>query len=247
LSFRTIKLVLEYDGTCFSGWQIQPRKNTVQQVAQDILQRVTQENIKVVGASRTDTGVHALGQVAHFRTRSKISVEKLFIALNGLLPPQISVKAVEEADADFHAIRSAKFKTYRYVIRNAKTGSALQRLRMWHVRDSLDLPAMRRAARALVGRHDFSAFRGAKSDTKTSTRRLLRVSIRKADDNIVIEIVGDGFLKYMVRNIVGTLVDVGKGRISPVAFREIVRSRDRKKAGMTAPAFGLYLVEVGYL
>lgn len=246
MNSRTIKITLEYDGSCFSGWQIQPRKTTVQQTVQDILQKVTQENVKLVGASRTDTGVHALGQVAHFRTKSRIPIDKLFIALNGLLPPQISVKAVAEAEADFHAIRSAKRKTYRYVIRNAKARSALQRLRAWHVWDPLDLPSMRRAARALVGRRDFSAFRGTQSDTKTSIRQVLSVGIRRSGEDLVIEIVGDGFLKYMVRNIVGTLVNVGKGKLSPRDFREIVASRDRKKAGATAPAFGLYLVEVRY-
>jgi len=246
---RTLKLTLEYDGTCFAGWQIQPRKKTVQGTVQDALQRITQENVKLVGASRTDAGVHALGQVAHFRTKSRILPEKFFTALNGLLPPQVAVKAVEEVAEDFHAIRQTRLKTYRYVIWNAKVRTALQRLRAWHVWDPLDFAVMKRAARYLVGRHDFSAFRGSRSDTKTSVRTIHKVTIRRGEVTSplhAIEITGDGFLKYMVRNIVGTLVDVGKGKIAPKDFREILRSRDRKKAGATAPAFGLTLVSIRY-
>lgn len=246
MNFRTLKLTLEYDGTCFAGWQIQPHKKTVQGTVQDVLRRITRENIKLVGASRTDAGVHALGQVAHFRTKSKIPPEKFFIALNGLLPPQVSVKSVEEAGADFHAIRRARSKTYCYALWNAKGRSALRRLRVWHIWDPLNLNAMKKAARSLVGRHDFSAFRGAQSGTKTSVRRIERLVIRKKGHEMTIEVLGDGFLKYMIRNIVGTLVDVGKGKLSPREVKGILSSRDRKKAGATAPAFGLTLVDVQY-
>ncbi|HSA58237.1 MAG TPA: tRNA pseudouridine(38-40) synthase TruA [bacterium] len=243
---RTLKLTLEYDGSAFSGWQIQPHKRTVQGTIQDVLRKITQEDIKLVGASRTDAGVHALGQVAHFRTKSRIRPEKFLIALNGLLPPEVAVKSVEESDGGFHAIRSAQSKTYRYVIWNEGSRSALERLRAWHVWDPLNLGAMRRAAKALPGRHDFSAFRGAQSDTKTSVRRVERVTIQKKGPEVRVEITGEGFLKYMVRNIVGTLVDVGKGRVTPKEFRKILQSRDRKKAGATAPAFGLTLVSIRY-
>jgi len=243
---RNIKLTLEYDGTAFAGWQIQPHKITVQQVVQDTLRRITQEDIKLVGASRTDAGVHALGQVAQFRTQSPIRLDKIRIALNGLLSPAVSVQKVEEVDADFHAIRSATSKTYRYVIHNSPFRPALQRERAWHVWDRLNLTAMRKAASCLIGRHDFSAFRGAQSDTKTSVRRIESVTIRKRGNEIFVELSGNGFLKYMVRNIVGSLVDVGKGRISAEKFAAILKSRDRKKAGVTAPAFGLYLVSVAY-
>lgn len=247
-----MKLVVEYDGTAFAGWQIQPHKRTVQGTVQDVLRKITQENVKLVGASRTDAGVHALGQVAHFRTKSRIRPEKFFSALNGLLPPEIAVKSVEEVDADFHAIRSAQSKTYRYAIWNGKSRSAMERHRAWHVWEPLNLSAMRRAAGSLVGKHDFAAFRGAQSDTKTSVRRVECVTVRRGEprvrptSEVVIEIQGNGFLKYMVRNIVGTLVDVGKGKITPKEFREILRSRDRKKAGATAPAFGLTLVSIRY-
>jgi tRNA pseudouridine38-40 synthase len=245
-------LILEYDGTAFAGWQIQPGKRTVQGTVQDVLRKITRENVKLVGASRTDAGVHALGQVAHFRTRSRIRPDKFLTALNGLLPPEVAVISAEEAGEGFHAIRSAKSKVYRYAIRNAKTRSALERHRAWHVWEPLDVGAMRRAARSLVGRHDFSAFRGAQSDTKTSVRRVERVTVHRGEPRVrpspevVIEIQGDGFLKYMVRNIVGTLVNVGRGKLTPKEFREILRSRDRKKAGATAPAFGLTLVSIRY-
>jgi tRNA pseudouridine38-40 synthase len=187
-----------------------------------------------------------MGQVAHFRTKSRIRPEKFLIALNGLLPPEIAVTSVEEVAGGFHAIRSARSKTYRYTIWNGRSRSALNRHRSWHVWDPLNLSAMRRAAACLVGSHDFTAFRGAQSDTKTSVRRVQAVRVRKQGTEVVVEISGDGFLKYMVRNIVGTLADVGRGRITPSEFRAILRSRDRKKAGATAPAFGLTLISIRY-
>src|SRR5262249_13107497 len=155
---------------------------TVQATVQEVLRKITQEPIKLVGASRTDAGVHALGQVAHFRTRTKIRPDKFLIALNGLLPPEVSVLSAEEVRPGFHAIRNARWKVYRYVIRNAKTRSALRRDRAWHIWDPLNLAAMRSAARCLVGRHDFSAFRGAQSDTKTSVRKIDRLSVRKTKE-----------------------------------------------------------------
>lgn len=246
MSSRTIKLTLEYDGTCFSGWQIQPNKKTVQQTVQDVLQRITREDVKLVGASRTDAGVHAMAQAAHFRTKSPITLEKIRIALNGLLPTPICVTSVEEAAPDFHAIRGAKSKTYRYVIWNSPARPALQRLRVWHVWDRLNLTAMRKAASYLVGRHDFSAFRGAQSDTKTSVRQITSASVRKKGREVHIELSGNGFLKYMVRNIVGTLVEIGRGKRAAAEIAEILGSGDRKKAGATAPAFGLYLVQIVY-
>lgn len=242
---RTIRLIIEYDGTRYAGWQIQPHKKTIQGCLQDVLRRVTQEKVDVIGASRTDSGVHALAQVAHVKTRSKIPCGKLLTALNGLLPEDISVKEVAEAKPAFHAQKRVKKKTYRYLIWNRRFRSALLKDRAWHVWAPLDLRAMRAAARRLAGRHDFSAFRGRLSGTKTSVRTIHDLRIRKSDP-IRIEIAGNGFLKYMVRNIVGTLVEVGKGRILPREMRKILRSKDRTKAGMTAPALGLYLVSIDY-
>ncbi len=257
MSFRTIQLTIEYCGTHYAGWQIQPHKKTIQGAIQDSLRRVAQENVHLIGASRTDAGVHALGQIAHFQTTSGVSTEKLFIALAGLLPEDISVTKVEEKGADFHARKSAKRKTYRYVVWNGRARKALLAGRAWHVWDRLDVASMRRAATCLMGRHDFSAFRAHQSDTKTSVREIKRIHIRKippdpplkkggGGDFLHIEITGNGFLKYMVRNIVGTLVDVGKGKLTASDVKAILKGRDRKKAGATAPACGLYLVSVKY-
>lgn len=255
------KLTIEYSGTAYAGWQIQPHKKTVQGLIQDVLRRITQEKVNLIGASRTDAGVHALGQVAHFKTKSKITCEKFFIALAGLLPEDISVTRVEKVSSRFHAQKSARRKTYRYWIWNAKARPALLKDRVWHIWMPLDVSKMRKAAAYLRGRHDFTAFRAHQSDTRTSVRRINRISIcrgeprvrpgyaghgRRQASPLQIDITGNGFLKYMVRNIVGTLTDVGKGRLKPEDVKKILKGRDRKKAGATAPAFGLYLMSVGY-
>lgn len=241
MSCRNLKMTLEYDGTHFSGWQTQPQKRTVQETIEKILSRVTQEKIHVIGASRTDAGVHALGQIANFKTRSLLSTGRFLLALNGLLPEDIAIKKIQEVPLDFHSNRQALQKTYRYLILNSKIRSALLKDRVWHVWTPLNLKKMRQAARFLVGRHDFSAFRGTRSDTKTSVRTIFRIKIRK---DYAIEITGNGFLKYMVRNIVGTLVEVGRGKILPEEMKRILRSKDRRNAAMTAPACGLTLVKV---
>jgi tRNA pseudouridine38-40 synthase len=245
-SDRTLTFLVEYDGSNFSGWQTQPRQRTVQETIEKVLGQVLRRKTSIVGASRTDAGVHALGQTVHFRTNHPITCERLRIALNGLLPRDVSVREVKKAPVSFHAKNKAKKKTYLYRIWNSKNRSPLLEKRAWHVWSSLDLSKMRKAARFLVGEHDFSAFRGTDSDTKTSVRRILKISLVRKNHLLQISITGNGFLKYMVRNIVGTLVEVGKGRRSPEEVREILRSRDRKKAGATAPASGLYLMKVFY-
>ena len=244
---RNIRLVIEYDGTGFAGWQTQPHKRTVQETIEQILCRITQEKIHLIGASRTDAGVHALGQAANFQTRSRVTCDKLLIALNGLLPPDIAVREVRNVSR-FHANKDARRKTYRYLVWNGPVRNALMRDRAWHVWTPLNLTAMRKGAGHLLGRHDFSAFRGTRSDTKTSVRRIYQINIGRGARTapLQITVTGNGFLKYMVRNIVGTLVEVGKGRLQPEDIRRILRSKDRKKAGMTAPAFGLYLLKVRY-
>ncbi len=243
---RTIKLTIEYDGTGFAGWQRQPGKRTVQESLETVLSRLTKEQVHLVSASRTDAGVHALGQVAHFRTCSQIPTIKLLGALNGLLPRDVSILEVAEAPPGFHAGKQARRKSYRYRIWNSKIRSALGRDRFWHVWANLDIGAMKKGGRCLVGRHDFSAFRGAQSDTKTSVRRVDRIKVGKNKEMIEIQITGNGFLKYMVRNIVGTLVEVGQGKRRPEEVLQILKSKDRKKAGITAPASGLYLVSVQF-
>jgi tRNA pseudouridine38-40 synthase len=271
---RNIKLLIEYDGTNFAGWQRQPDKRTVQETIEKVLQKITQEKIHLIGASRTDAGVHALGQVANFHTKSEIPCRKFLTALNGLLPADVSVKKVEDVGAGlkpaptstFHANKDAKKKTYRYLIWNAKARSALLKNRAWHVWNPLNLKAIQKGVNCLVGRHDFSSFRGARSDTKTSVRTIYEIKVGRGNPPwlpvvgagfpsalggrkpapLQIKITGNGFLKYMVRNIVGTLVEVGKGRLQPHDVGRILESKDRKKAAMTAPASGLYLEKISY-
>lgn len=257
MSFRTIKLTIEYDGTRYAGWQIQPHRTTVQGTIQDALRRITQEKVDLIGASRTDAGVHAMAQAAHFRTKSRMPIARMETSLNGLLPGDISINKVTQVASGFHAQNDAKKKEYRYLIWNHRARSALLKDRVWHIWTPLNLAAMRKAARLLVGRHDFSAFRASRSDTRTSVRTIYEIKICKGAPwrapiwaqqaaPLQIAVTGNGFLKYMVRNIVGTLADVGRGRIGPDKVREILRSKDRKKAGATAPASGLYLVRVEY-
>lgn len=249
MSSRNIKLLIEYDGTHFSGWQTQPRKKTIQKTIETVLGQLTQEKIRLSGASRTDAGVHALGQVAHFRTSSEISSRKLLGALNGLLPPGIVVKEVGEVSADFSANRHAKKKTYQYLLWNSEIPSALLRDRVWYIKVPLQISFMQKAAKYLIGRHDFSAFRGTKSDTKTSVRTIEKITIQRRGMKgavVCIQITGNGFLKYMVRNIVGTLVEIGKGRLQIEEMEKILKSKDRRTASMTAPPHGLYLVKVIY-
>ena len=262
---RNFRLRLQYDGTRFSGWQTQPQKRTVQQTIEEILSNLTQEKIHLIGASRTDAGVHAQGQIASFRTHSRLPAEKFFTALSGLLPEDISVIEIDEMTLDFHAIRSAQKKTYRYLLLSSPRAHPLLGTHAWHVWENLDLEAMRKAASFLVGEHDFSAFRGAKSGTKTSVRRIHRIEIKahpaakvfpllvsaskiRSQKNpariLCLDIDGNGFLKYMVRNIVGTLVHIGKGRLPPRAIKEILSSQNRRNAGPTAPAKGLYLWKI---
>ena len=254
---RTIKLTIEYDGTRNAGWQIEPHRLTVQGTIQEVLRRITGEEVDLIGASRTDAGVHARGQVAHFRTRSRMPIARMETSLNGLLPRDISIRKVTEAADGFHAQRGAKKKTYRYLIWNHRTRSALFKDRVWHIWTPLNLAAMRKGARFLVGRHDFSSFRASRSDTKTSVREIYSLEIKKippgppfskggGGDFVQVTITANGFLKYMVRNIVGTLVEVGRARRKADDMKWILKSKDRKKAGATAPASGLYLVGVVY-
>lgn len=238
---RILRLWLEYDGTHFSGWQTQPGRRTVQAVLEEVLSSITQEKIAVDGASRTDAGVHALGQVATFRTRSRLTPFQLLGALNGLLPEDVTVCKVK----GLKTIPQPRKKLYRYLIWNHKTRSPLLRRRAWHVWQPLDVKVMKSAARHLIGRHDFTAFRGARSQTKTSVRRIEKLRILPGKPWAV-ELTGDGFLKYMVRNIVGTLVEVGVGKRSAAEVADILKSKDRRKAGRTAPAHGLYLVKIWY-
>jgi len=245
---RTIKLVLEYDGTDLCGWQRQDNGPTVQQHLEEVLAQMTGTTVAVVGASRTDAGVHALGQVASFHTEAAIPLDGFRLGMNSLLPPAIAVVAAEEVAEGFHARFSARGKRYRYAILTRSSRAPLMRHRVWHKGGAkLDVGAMRAAAALLPGERDWSAFRAAGCTAKTATRRIDAVEVAEPEPCLLeIEVRGNAFLRNMVRILVGTLVEVGLGRIAPGQVSEIVASCDRTRAGPTAPAHGLTLVEVIY-
>src|SRR5262245_15651126 len=250
VQMRTFKLVLAYDGTGFAGWQRQPARRTVQGELEAALERITQSPTKCTASGRTDAGVHALGQVVSFHSETRHSPEVLTKALNAELPEDMLVFEVGEAPAGFHALRDAVRRRYRYVIQDGRPSDLFARKYVWHVYQRLDVEAMRAAAGPLVGAHDFASFETAGSPRLTTVRTVLDVTVerRRAEltDRVVIEVEADGFLYNMVRNIVGTLVAVGKGREAVSWPAEVLAARDRTKAGMTAPAQGLFLVEVAY-
>jgi tRNA pseudouridine38-40 synthase len=243
---RTLRLVLEYDGTGFSGWQVQRGKRTVQAEVAKAVQRVTGERVTVVGAGRTDAGVHAEGQVAHLCSRTRIRCEHLVHALNANLPPDVAVLRVDEVPAGFHAQFHASGKTYRYRVLQRSVRSALRRDRAYGFRAPLDVDRMRAAAARLVGTHDFRAFCTEARTRKRTERRVDRLDIRREGDEVLFEIAGSGFLYNMVRTVVGTLLWVGIGKLTPDDVSAILASRDRRRAGPVVPPQGLTLVEVRY-
>ena len=243
---KNIKLVLEYDGTNYLGWQRQPQGITIQEVIEDTLNKITSETITVIGSGRTDSGVHALAQVANFKTEGRMTSLQLQKALNSVLPKDIVVKEVSEVDINFHAQLDVKSKTYLYKILNRPYPSALERNKVWFLPESLDVPKMAEAARMLGGEHDFRGF-ALSNTTKTTVREVINVSLEKKPDGLVeFEIESTGFLRGMVRLIVGTLVQVGKGKIAPEDFREILESGEKTNLVFSAPPSGLYLKEVKY-
>jgi tRNA pseudouridine38-40 synthase len=246
----TFKLTLAYDGTDFAGWQRQPAKRTVQGELEAALERVTQENTSCIASGRTDAGVHALGQVVSFESGTRLAPEVLTKALNAELPEDMLVFSVEPAADGFHALRDAVRKRYRYVIEDGRLRDLFARRYLWHIYQRLDVPAMQAAAGPLVGTHDFASYETSGSPRLTTTRTIFDLTVQRAaaelTERIIIEVEADGFLYNMVRNIVGTLVAVGKGKQAVEWPLRVLELRDRTQAGMTAPAQGLYLVGVQY-
>ena len=243
---RNIKLTLEYDGTNYCGWQMQPNAPSVQEALEGAIAKITGEKITVIGSGRTDSKVHALGQVANFHTKSKIPEEKFILALNSMLPSDIAVNKSIEVSQDFHSRYDAKEKEYKYLIYNSKVRSPIKRNSSYFVNYELDIEAMALALKYFIGTHDFVGFMSTGSSIKGTIRTITEASLIEKDDTIEISIRGTGFLYNMVRIIVGTLVDIGIGKIDKDSIEEIINSKSRNKAGHTAPPQGLYLSKVFY-
>ena len=243
---RRIHLTVEYDGTNYAGWQRQANAMTVQEKLEIALKKLTGEIIGVSGASRTDAGVHAMGQSAHFDTESRIPADKFSYALNTMLPPDIRVVHSEEVSSEFHSRFSTKGKRYRYLFHAAPHACAIGRNTHAHVIYPLDEALMHREAQDLVGEHDFAAFAASGSVVKDTVRTVYRCDVTREGNEIKLIVEGNGFLYNMVRIIAGTLIGVGSGNIAPGAFRRAIESKNRLDLGVTAPAHGLTLMEVFY-
>lgn len=237
---------IEYDGSRFSGWQQQDHALSIQQTVAQAFSRVADEPVTVNGAGRTDAGVHALGQVAHFDTLAQRDLRSWQLGANSNLPPDVSIGWVREVPASFDARYSAIARTYRYVILNSPTRSALYAQRAGWIWGALDLAAMQAAAAQILGEHDFSAFRASQCQAHTPTRDLQQLDLQRRGSFILVTCRANAFLHHMVRNLVGSLVRIGRGDERPEWLREVLDGRDRRAAGITAAAAGLYLVRVHY-
>ena len=257
MDMKNIKLLIEYDGANYHGWQRQKNHTTLQEIIEDRLLRITGEDASLISASRTDAGVHAIGQVASFRTNSNLEPTTLQRALNATLPEDIRILNAGETAEAFHPRYDALGKSYFYIIANTNFSSAFLYRYAWRVPYTLDLDEMKKAGDSLLGRHDFSAFRGAGCRAKSTVREITSLSIEKISsidfmtakingNFIKITVEATAFLRHMVRNIVGTLVEVGRGEMTLISVSEAIKLKDRKKTGPTAPAHGLFLEKVSY-
>jgi tRNA pseudouridine38-40 synthase len=252
---RNFKLEIEYDGTHYYGWQVQNGKKakasyrnsqTIQQVLEEVLRKVLQEEIKLIVAGRTDSGVHALSQVANFKSLTRMPLERLRWALNCLLPQDIKVTRITPVGLDFNSRFSAKSKHYRYTILNRKYSSALLANRVYFFHYPLDVRLMRREAKVLLGKHNFASFQATEIRQRNPVRTVKRIKITRDKEFLYIDIQADSFLYNMVRSIAGTLLEIGRGRFQPGSMEKILKAHNRKLAGPTLPAKGLCLVKVKY-
>ncbi len=242
---NNIKLTIEYDGTNYAGWQQQQKEKTIQETLKKTIVSIVNEKIILHGAGRTDAGAHALGQVANFKTKSTIPTSKLVQAINFYLPKDIVVKSAKKVSKNFHSRYSAKSKIYRYSILNNNTRSTINRNFCYHYNADLNIEKMQKASKALIGKHDFSTFK-SKSSNISNIRTIKKLDVRKKGKYLLLTIEADGFLYKMVRSIVGTLLEVGKGKMTIKEFKEILISGTRSLAGTTVPAKGLCLLRVKY-
>ena len=242
---NNLKLIIEYDGTNYAGWQQQKKEKTVQETLKNAIENVVNEKITLHGAGRTDAGAHAIGQVANFKTKSKIPTSQLVHAINYYLPKDIVVKSVRKVSEMFHSRYSAKSKIYRYTILNSSTRSAINRNLCYHFNTDLNIEKMQKASKALIGKRDFSSFK-SKSNVINNVRTIKMLEIKKRGQYLSFTIEADGFLYKMVRSIVGTLLEVGKGKMTIKEFNRVSKSGTRSLAGATVPAKGLCLLKVKY-
>ena len=244
---RNIRLLIQYEGTRYQGWQKQTSTdNTIQGKLETLLTRMCGEQIQIQASGRTDAGVHALGQVANFHTDSQMSVEEMLSYINQYLPEDIAVVEIAEAAPRFHSRLNATRKYYRYRIINNDIPNIFWRRYAWEMSESLDLEAMRRAAELLCGEHDFKSFTSAKKGKKSTVRRIDSIEITEKDGFVVMDFEGDGFLHHMVRILVGTLVEVGLGKRTPESMEELLEAKNRELAGPLVPSKGLMLMKVTY-
>lgn len=243
---KRVKLDISYDGTNYHGWQIQPKEITVESVINQALSQLCQKEIKVIGASRTDAGVHALGNVAVFDTESQIPAEKFAPALNARLPWDIRVQSSRLVPDDFHPRHCDSIKTYEYHILNRKIAIPSKRFYTYHFHWNVDMEAMREGAKYIIGEHDFKSFCSAKTQVTETVRTIYSLDLRKEGDEIILRIRGNGFLYNMVRIITGTLLQVGTGYYKPEQIKEMLELKNRQSAGACAPPMGLFLVGIEY-
>jgi tRNA pseudouridine38-40 synthase len=243
---RNIVLSLAYDGTNYHGWQCQPNALTVQEVLNNALGRILNHPVTIYAGGRTDAGVHAMGQIINFHTEKVIALRTLAKGLNSILPRDIRVNNAREEEISFHARYSAKSKTYIYCILNTPYNSPFLERYAWHIHYTLNVSAMDDAAKVIIGEHDFSAFKKKNEAYKSTIREIFRAGVKIKGDLIYFIIEARGFLRYMVRNIMGSIVLVGSGKITAEEFIKILESKDREKAGPTAPARGLFLRKIKY-